>query len=135
MGKRSSGRKMAMQILYQYEMRGDSPENILESSLFAGKRPMETKDFALDLSNGCIEKINELDEIISNLAKGWPIERITKVDKSILRLALYELKYTDTPEKVIINEAVELAKNFSTEDSSKFINGILGSVIKEKAVK
>jgi N utilization substance protein B len=132
MGKRSSGRKMAMQVLYQYEMRGEKPEEILASSIFSSSGSRETKDFSLKLASGCIEKIKELDDIIGTLSKGWSLERITKVDKSILRLALYELKYTDTPQKVIINEAVELAKNFSTEDSSKFINGILGNAIKSK---
>lgn len=132
MGKRSSGRKMAMQILYQYEMRGDTLEDILESLLLSSSSTKETTDFALMLAKGCIEKMNELDEFIEMFAKGWSLDRITKVDKSILRLAIYELKHTDTPPKVIINEAVELAKNFSTEDSSRFINGMLANAIKEK---
>lgn len=123
---------MAMQILYQFEMRGKSLSNILDKTLISSQNPKETKDFACKLVNGCIDKIAVLDEIISSLAKGWALDRITMVDKSILRLALYEIKYTDTPPKVVINEAVELAKNFSTVDSSKFINGILGSVVKEE---
>lgn len=122
---------MAMQILYQYEMRGEPLENILETTIVTSTSPEETKDFAFKLASGCVDKLNELDKIISSLAKGWALERITKVDKSILRLALYELQFTNTPQKVVINEAVELAKSFSTEDSSRFINGILGNAIKE----
>lgn len=123
-----------MQILYQFEMRGKSLSNILETALISSSNPKETKDFASKLVYGCVDKIAELDKIISSLAKGWALDRITMVDKSILRLSLFELKYTDTPPKVVINEAVELAKNFSTVDSSKFINGILGNAVKEERV-
>ena len=80
---------------------------------------------------GVYEHLKEIDELIEKHATNWSFNRIAKVDLSILRLAIYELKYKDVPEKVAVNEAVEIAKVYSTEKSPKFVNGILGSVIKE----
>ncbi|MEE1071875.1 MAG: transcription antitermination factor NusB, partial [Cellulosilyticum sp.] len=87
--------------------------------------------FMESLYFGVFEHLQEIDEVIEKYAANWSFSRIAKVDLSILRLAIYELKYTDVPQKVAVNEAVEIAKTYSTEKSPKFINGILGSVIKE----
>lgn len=77
-----------------------------------------------------IEKKDELDEIVSPHLKNWTLDRLLKTDRIILRMATYELKYTDTPEKVIFNEAVEIAKVYSDDDHYKFINGVLSSLSK-----
>jgi N utilization substance protein B len=95
-------------------------ENFLEDTLV----------FARELVAGAQEHMAEINTIISEKSIGWSIERITSVDKAILRLAVYEILYLKTPASVVINEAVNLAKKFSTEDSSKFVNGILGNLVK-----
>ena len=92
----------------------------------------EISDYALMLFNGVNEKEEELDSVISKYSKGWKISRISKVNVAILRLAVYELKYVDeVPQSVSINEAVELAKKYSSKEDSAFINGLLGSVVRE----
>ncbi len=134
MGKRSTARRLAMQVLYQLEMmpQGDILE-LVEHTMESEEFLPETKEFALNLVKGAFEHSAELETIIKERSIGWSLERINLVDRSILRLAIYELKYTDTPSSVAINEAVNLAKKYGTEDSSKFINGILGGLVDQKA--
>ena len=88
-------------------------------------------EFMESLYFGVFEHLQEIDQLIEKSAMNWSFTRIAKVDLSILRLAIYELKYTDVPQKVAVNEAIEIAKIYSTEKSPRFINGILGSVITE----
>ncbi len=79
-----------------------------------------------------VSKIDEIDKLIANAAPEWPIEKLNKVDLAILRLSIFELNYqTKTPQKVVIDEAIELAKSFGTEKTSKFVNGVLGSIMKQ----
>lgn len=80
-----------------------------------------------------IEKIDEIDKIITENAPKWPLDKINKVDLSILRCAIWELIYKDTPPKVAIDEAIELSKEFGTESSSSFVNGVIGSAVKKNA--
>ena len=89
--------------------------------------------FADELVHGVISKQNELDDKITPHLKSWALERLNKIDRIILRLSAFELLYTDAPEKVIVNEAVNLAKKFSDDESYKFINGVLSEIIKNKA--
>jgi N utilization substance protein B len=133
MGKRSTARRLAMQIIFQVELTGINDldfafEQTKENESFMP----ETVDFARGLVEGVLEKKEELDRIIKEKSIGWSLDRITTVDKSILRIGIYEMKYLKTPCSVAINEAVNLAKKFSTEDSSKFVNGILGKLVKEE---
>ncbi len=79
-----------------------------------------------------LDNLKSIDQIITDCAPDWPIKKLNKVDLAILRLSIYELKYTKTPQKVIIDEAIELAKSFGTEKTPKFVNGVLGSVIKNE---
>lgn len=93
----------------------------------------EDKRYIQEISNGVHEKVTELDETIEKHLKGWTMERICKTDLAILRLAIYEILYrNDIPNKVSINEAVELAKSFSEESSPSFINGVLAEIINKK---
>ena len=82
-------------------------------------------------SKEIIEKVSEIDQIITENAPKWPLDKINKVDLSILRCAFWELIYQDTPPKVVIDEAIELAKEFGTESSSSFVNGVIGSAVKK----
>lgn len=133
MGKRSTSRRLAMQALYQAEMSasgiGEALDNILEAEKFIP----ETKEFAGKLATEAWEKRAESDKIIEKLSIDWSLPRIGKVDRSILRLALYELKSGETPPSVVVDEAVELTKKYSSKEAAKFINGILGTYLRKKA--
>ncbi|HEU4715926.1 MAG TPA: transcription antitermination factor NusB [Candidatus Saccharimonadales bacterium] len=132
---RHLGRIVALQSLYEYEFRtgsGDTTVNIdeiLGRNLERYESAIEDKAFVTDLVKGVIKDQDELDAKIQPIAPDWPIEQIARVDRAILRVGLYELlKLSDiVPPKVAINEAVELAKAFGSDNSSKFVNGVLGT--------
>ncbi len=132
---RHLGRIVALQTLYEYDFRSrcnDAPEvdELVERHLSRYTDTIDDMSFVEGLIRGVIEKADELDKRIQPLAKDWPLEQIARIDHMILRLAFYELfdlDNADIPPKVTINEAVELAKSFGADKSSKFINGVLGS--------
>lgn len=132
MGKRHTGRKLAMQALYQAQLRNVDISDVLEDFLISCQGKKETITFARELALPAWEKRSHSDELIKKYAIGWSFDRISPMDKSILRLGFYELLFSETPEKVAINEAIELAKSFAGEDSPKFINGILGKFVEER---
>ena len=122
-----------MQALYQAETSSSDIETALDHIFESESFIEDTKKFASCLASEAWKERGEADNIISGLSHDWSIDRIAEVDKSILRLAIYELRSTEeTPASVVINEAVELAKKFSGEESSRFINGILGGFLKMK---
>ena len=95
-------------------------------------QPKPENDFTLQLAKGTVEHLDEIDALIESKLKNWKLSRISKVSLSILRMAVYELKYlADVPASVAINEAVELAKQYASEDDYSFVNGVLGNVAKE----
>jgi N utilization substance protein B len=131
---RHLGRIVALQTLYEFEFRNDSEgklelDDILSRNLSRYEAAIEDKAFVSDLVKGTNEKANLLDANLQPIAPGWPISQIARIDRNILRIGLYELLYcADTvPPKVVINEAVELAKSFGSDNSSKFVNGVLGT--------
>lgn len=132
---RHLGRIVALQSLYEYEFRihaedaSVSIDEILGRNLDRYKDEIEDKDFVSSLIHGVIDNQQDLDDKIRPLAPEWPLEQIARIDRNILRLGLYELLYRgeQVPPKVAINEAVELAKAFGSDNSSKFINGVLGT--------
>lgn len=132
---RHLGRIVALQSLYEYEFRVQADDksaaidDILSRNLDRYEQEIEDTDFVSQLVHCVLEKQNDLDEQIRPLAPEWPLEQIARVDRNILRLGLYELLYRGdhVPPKVAINEAVELAKAFGSDNSSKFINGVLGT--------
>jgi N utilization substance protein B len=127
MGKRSTARRLAMQAVYQSEISQTSIKQSLKNIFESEKFIDETADFAAALAKQAWEKRAESDAIVKRLSKDWPLDRIGRVDLSILRLALFELSAGESPGSVVIDEAVELAKKYSGIESAKFINGILGS--------
>jgi N utilization substance protein B len=131
MGKRSTARRLAMQAVYQAEVAGLDIETALQNISKTEKFIPETIEFAGSLAKGAWEAREEIDKSILKFAIDWPLDRIGKVDRSILRLAIHELDLGETPASVIINEAVELAKKYSGE-SAKFINGILGTYVRRE---
>ncbi len=122
-------------MLFQWEMGKQEPAKI-ENGFWANARAQKsTREFANQLFENAAARTAELDPIISTHAQNWRIERISAIDRAILRLAICELRTSGTPAKVVLNEAVELAKKFSSEEAAGFINGILDAVVKTFAEK
>jgi transcription antitermination protein NusB len=120
---------MALQILYQIDMAGQDPERALALFWENFERKPEAKDFVVDLVEGVWREREKIDKLIADSAEHWRLGRITRVDLNILRVATYELLCCpDTPTNVSINEAVEVARRYSTDDSPPFINGILDRI-------
>ena len=134
MRKRSVARECALKILYQIEMTSRTPEN----ALFAfweqeEEHPEDVRDFAAKIVLGIYENLAHIDEKLGEYATNWQLNRMAVIDRNVLRMGLYELKFnSDIPPKVAINEAVELAKKYGDHDSSKFVNGILDKVHKKE---
>jgi N utilization substance protein B len=132
MRKRTKSREVALQILYQIEMTQDPQEKARQIYWENNPADPEIKGFADQLVIGVIQYQEPIDRRIAQCTDNWDITRMAAVDKNILRLASYELLYTEeTPPKVAINEAVELAKKYGGTESSKFVNGILDKIHKE----
>ncbi len=136
-------RIIALQSLYEYDFRisldmedlKTNIDEILERNLAVYADSLEEDDFVVDLVKGTLKNQEKLDALIVPAAPEWPIDQIAKIDKVILRLATYELMIKrDVPPKVAINEAVELAKSFGGDNSSKFINGVLGTIYRSSEI-
>ena len=126
---RKTARQVAMQLIYQYELGGEGVSSTIEESMDKPDLNADDMAYIQAMLDGTGEKQQELDELIGRYAVGWSLERIAKVDLSIIRLALYEMLFCESiPQGVSINEAIELAHTFSTPEAASFINGILGSV-------
>lgn len=136
---RHLGRIVALQTLYEQDFRQEAGDASFDSSEVLNRnvqRYRETIDditFIETLVQGVSSRQDELDAILQPLAPEWPINQIARMDRVVLRMGAYELMYaTDVPPKVVINEAVELAKAFGGDNSSKFINGVLGSLLRQR---
>ena len=139
---RHLGRIVALQTLYEQDFRrevsdpGLDLEAVLARNIARYEETIEDKAFIEDLVRGVSSKETELDDIIRPVAPEWPVEQIARMDRVILRIGVYELMFEKgVPPKVVINEAVELAKAFGGDNSSKFINGVLGTVLRNKEEK
>lgn len=131
---RSQIRELAFKLLYQIEIQKEV--NTEDIELFFENNQInseEAKEYIKDVINGVAKEAIEIKEEISkNLKQDWKIDRISKINLALLKLAIYEIKYKELPYKVVINEVVELAKKYGEETSHSFINGILASIVKEK---
>ena len=135
---RHLGRIVALQSLYEYEFRTQSEDKAAESdeivarNLARYEEMIDDKEFINNLVDGVLAHQDELDGKIQPIAPDWPIDQIARIDRTILRIGLFELLYLQeiVPAKVAINEAVELAKAFGSDNSSKFINGVLGTAFR-----
>jgi transcription antitermination protein NusB len=130
MSLRHKSREYALQMLFQWEMGKQEPKRVEDGFWKNARAQKSTREFANQLFESAVARAGEVDPIISAHAQHWRIERISAIDRAILRLALCELRTMGTPAKVVINEAVELAKKFSSEEAAGFINGILDSAAK-----
>jgi len=136
MSARQVGRSIVLQSLYEWDFYSQKVElsDILERDLQEFAPEFEESDFTRTLIAGVISKIEVINEVIKKAAPEWPLEQITIVDRNILRIGLYELLFadrTETPPRVAMNEAINLAKAYGGLNSSKFINGVLGAIYKE----
>ena len=138
MSNRHLARTIAVQTLYEWDFNGKEGD-LME--MFAGIKQefapeFDDGGFIEHLLNGVKDNISDIDSLITKFAPEWPLDQITIVDRNVLRLGTFELKYDTTiPAKVAINEAIELAKTFGGESSGKFVNGVLGAVYKEVGEK
>lgn len=137
---RTITREKAMTILYQiflYKKNNinyivnDIIEEVLDNTDIEERKKIDT-DFLNNLINGVLDNINDIDKYINKYIESWTIDRLGLTDQAIIRLSVYELLYTDTPDLVCINEAIELSKNYSDEKVSKMINGVLDKIYHEK---
>ena len=128
-GARRKARALALQALYEVDSTGHKVEEVITLLLAGGRLTEENAVFVRELVGGVIENKEKIDLNIQNFAPAWPIKQIPVVDRNILRLAIFEILLDNkVPVKVAINEAVELAKAFGSDNSSRFVNGVLGSV-------
>jgi len=128
MHERSRARRQALQVLYQREITGETAGRIFGTGSYSIEDG-EPDAYCKELAVGVESHLSELDEVIGGVSENWSVARMPLVDRNILRIAVYELTYeTDVPPSVAINEAVELAKVYGGEDSSKFVNGVLGRI-------
>ncbi len=137
---RHLGRIIALQTLYEQDFRADCGdktlklEDVLKRNIDRYSKTVDDVSFIRTLTIGVNEKSEYLDGLLQPLAPEWPLDQIARMDRAILRIGAYELMFQEksVPAKVAINEAVELAKSFGGDNSSKFINGVLGTLIKQK---
>jgi transcription antitermination protein NusB len=138
MASRRRSREHALQVLYQWDIRKQPVDESIEA-FYTGLYSEETvarpprDEFLEQLVRGTAAKAGEVDALISSHAEHWRLERMPAVDRNILRLAIYEMRNTETPAPVVIDEALELARRFSNEESVHFINGVLDAVRREPA--
>ncbi len=137
MASRHLSRSIVMQSLYEWDFYGKKDgalDKIVQRNLGDFGPGLEDTNFVLGLVEGVLKHLSAIDKIIEKAAPEWPLPQIPIIDRNVLRIGLYELLYADkeeVPPKVAINEAIELAKNFSGQTSGKFVNGVLGTVYKQ----
>ena len=133
MAARSKARKRAVDVLYEADLRGTDPLTTLSERVALADPPVN--DYTVELVEGVQANRARVDEILAEYAEGWSVARMPDVDRAVLRLAVYELLWRDdVPSAVVIDEAVELAKSLSTDESPRFVNGVLARVLREQPV-
>ena len=133
MAARSKARKRALDILFASELRSEDPVVALERAIEAGEGP--TNDYTTTLVRGVVEHRERIDEVLTTYSKDWTLTRMPAVDRNVLRIGVYELLWgdDDVPGSVAVSEALHLVQDLSTDDSPAFVNGLLGSVQRDRA--
>lgn len=140
--RRRIAREIALQSLYQIGMTEVSSDEAIATAIEEAENENEggislpeakvSPQYVYELVNGSLQHKQKIDSLLAGFLKGWQLDRLSRIDREVLRLAAYEMLYRDdVPPKVVVNEAIELAKNFGTEESGKFVNGVLGNMIKQ----
>lgn len=133
MSLRRKSREFALQMLFEWDMTRQDPARVEKLFWKSARASDSTRQFAEELFQGAVAEVGALDQIVDKLADNWRLERLAAIDRSILRLAVYEMRLGATPPKVVIDEALELAKKFSSAESPAFLNGILDAAFKSLA--
>jgi N utilization substance protein B len=130
---RSKARKRALDILFASELRSEDPVVALDRAIEAGEGP--TNDYTSTLVRGVAEHLPRIDEVLTTYSKGWTLARMPVVDRNVLRIGVFELLWgdADVPENVAVSEALHLVQDLSTDDSPAFVNGLLGSIMRDRA--
>ena len=129
MKPRTRARSLALQVLYEVDMANHPPAEVFKSRLEESPLSDELSDFARKIIFGVLPRTTDLDQLIAKYAPEWPFEQVAAIDRNILRIALWEFAiFHETPIKVAINEAVELAKEFGSDSAPRFVNGVLGAL-------
>ena len=132
MGDRRKARELALQMLFQVDVTSQSVEEVFATFFASHKFKPDVVEFAQRVVKGSVEHRKEIDHLISTTTENWKMDRMATVDRNILRIAVYEFLYEETvPKKVAINEALEIAKKYSTAESVQFINGVLDGIKKK----
>jgi N utilization substance protein B len=133
MGARSKARKRALDVLFEADQRGIDPVKLIADRLKEGTGPV-LAEYSITLVEGVVEQRERIDELLSTYSHGWTLERMPAVDRAVLRLGAWELLFNDqVPDAVAIDEAVDLARSLSTDDSPSFVNGLLARLLEVKA--
>ena len=132
MAKRSRAREVALQALFQEDLNPRDSQDQLAPLVNSRLKDPELREFANNLVLGVLRNREELDSLIEEKAENWSVSRMAATERSVLRLGAFEIRYCDTPDRVAIDEAVELAKRFGSAQSSQFVNGILDKLIEPK---
>lgn len=126
---------MALQVLFQIDLTGESPERAFANTMLVHDLEADHYVFTGELVRGVRTELETLDRVAAGLSRDWPLKRMPAIDRNIIRMGLYEIKFCpDVPFNVAINEAIELAKVYGTDDSPRFINGILGRYVEEQGL-
>ncbi len=133
MAARSKARKRALDILFASELRSEDPVMALDRAIEAGEGP--TNAYTSTLVRGVAEHLVRIDEVLTTYSKGWTLTRMPAVDRNVLRIGVFELLWgdSDVPENVAVSEALHLVQDLSTDDSPAFVNGLLGSIQRDRA--
>lgn len=132
MATRTQAREAVVSLLYAYDSGNEEIVSLAPEILEEKKIKNKQQEFALSLFNGVLEKLSGVDERISQYLKEWDIQRIGGIERSILRLGVYEICFTSTDAPIVINEAIELAKLYGSDNAPRFINGVLDAIVKEQ---
>jgi len=132
MAARSKARKRALDILFECEVRGLALGETLDERVLAGEPPVN--EYTVRLIRGIADQRARIDELVSTYSQGWSLERMPTVDRNVLRIGVFEILYVDeVPDPVAISEAMNLVRDLSTDESPSFVNGVLGSVLRDKS--
>ncbi len=135
MGARRKGRELALQMLYQWDVSREPVESVIESGSELQTAGDAAREFATRLVEGTVDRVEEIDKILIETSEHWRLGRMSTVDRNVLRLAVYELLEKASPPGVVINEALEVVKRFSSPESAAFVNGVLDAVNQELNAK
>ena len=134
---RRAARSLALQVLFEVDTTGHKPGDVLERRMLEDELAPDAVGYAEELIDGVLDHLTAADELIHKAAPAWPFEQMARIDRNIIRIALYEALFRSerVPFKVAVNEAVELAKMFGSESSSRFVNGVVGKIVTDETAK